>query len=122
MLTYRSSDRLEIIGYTDFDFAGCQDSKKSTTDYIFHVSLRSYFMKKYKAIIDSTMEAEFISYFQASNQAKWLCNFVTELRIMETIQSPLKIYYDNNSAVSYSNNNRISSKSKHIGIKYLTVK
>jgi hypothetical protein len=35
MLTYRRSDRLEIIGYTDSNFAGCQDSKKSTTGYIF---------------------------------------------------------------------------------------
>ncbi|KAL9263015.1 Retrovirus-related Pol polyprotein from transposon TNT 1-94-like protein [Drosera capensis] len=30
MLTYRRSDQLEIIGYTDSDFAGCQDSLKST--------------------------------------------------------------------------------------------
>jgi hypothetical protein len=35
MLTYQRSDRLEIISYTDFDFVGCQDSKKSTTGYIF---------------------------------------------------------------------------------------
>jgi hypothetical protein len=38
------------------------------------------------------------------------------------IKSPLKIYCDNNSAVSYSNNNRSSRKSKHIGIKFLAVK
>ena len=29
MLTYRKSDQLEIIGYSDSDFAGCQDSRKS---------------------------------------------------------------------------------------------
>ena len=34
MLTYRKSDRLEIIGYSDSDFAGCQDSMKSTSGYI----------------------------------------------------------------------------------------
>jgi hypothetical protein len=68
------------------------------------------------------METEFISCFQASNQPIWLRNFVSGLRIMETIQSPLKIYCDNNFAVSYSNNNMSSNKSKHIGIKFLTVK
>ena len=26
-LTYRLSDQLEIVGYSDSDFAGCQDSK-----------------------------------------------------------------------------------------------
>ncbi|XP_021761156.1 uncharacterized protein LOC110725988 [Chenopodium quinoa] len=35
MLTYRRSDQLEIVGYTDSDFAGCQDSLKSTSGYIF---------------------------------------------------------------------------------------
>ncbi|XP_074336307.1 secreted RxLR effector protein 161-like [Apium graveolens] len=28
MLTYRKSDHLEIIGYSDFDFGGCKDEKK----------------------------------------------------------------------------------------------
>ncbi|RDX80607.1 hypothetical protein CR513_38828, partial [Mucuna pruriens] len=35
MLTYRKSKDLEIIGYSDSDFAGCQDSKRSTYGYIF---------------------------------------------------------------------------------------
>ena len=35
MLTYRRSDKLEIIGFSDSDFAGCQDSRKSTSGYIF---------------------------------------------------------------------------------------
>ena len=34
MLTYRRSDQLEITGYSDSDFAGCQDSKRSTSGYI----------------------------------------------------------------------------------------
>ena len=35
MLTYRRSDRLEIVGYSNFDFTGCLDSKRSTLGYIF---------------------------------------------------------------------------------------
>jgi hypothetical protein len=34
MLTYRRSDKLEFVGYTDADFAGCVDSRKSTSGYI----------------------------------------------------------------------------------------
>ena len=34
MLTYRKLDKLEIIGYSDFDFAGCRDSMKSTSGYL----------------------------------------------------------------------------------------
>ncbi|KAL9263744.1 Retrovirus-related Pol polyprotein from transposon TNT 1-94-like protein [Drosera capensis] len=39
MLIYRRSDQFEIIRYTDSDFAGCQDSLKSTSGYI-HIQSR----------------------------------------------------------------------------------
>ena len=35
MLQYRRSDSLEIFGYSDSNFAGCQDSKRSTSGYVF---------------------------------------------------------------------------------------
>ena len=44
------------------------------------------------------------------------------MRIVDNIEKPLKIYCDNRAVVLYSNNNRSSSKSKHIDIKFLVVK
>ena len=35
MLTYKNSDNHEVVGYSDSDFAGCVDTKKSTSGYIF---------------------------------------------------------------------------------------
>ena len=35
IMTYRRVQNLQLIGYSDSDFAGCQDDKKSTTGYIF---------------------------------------------------------------------------------------
>ena len=35
MLTYRRSEKFEIIGYTDFDYTGCQETMKSSSDYIY---------------------------------------------------------------------------------------
>jgi hypothetical protein len=35
MLTYRKSDQLKIIGYSDSDFARCQDSCRFTSGYVF---------------------------------------------------------------------------------------
>jgi hypothetical protein len=68
------------------------------------------------------MAAEFITCFEASNYEIWLRNFVTGLRIVDTIKLSLKLYCDNSSAVLYSNNNRSSSKSKHIDIKFIIVR
>ena len=124
MLTYRRSDNLEIIGYSDSDHAGCQDSLKSTSGYIYLLAggAISWRSAKQTLTAPSTMAAEFIVYFEASNQAIWLRNFVTGLQIVDGIERPLKLFCDNNSAVMYSNNNRSSTKSKFIDIEFLVVK
>src|SRR5438270_4661111 len=90
----------------------------------FSVGWKSYIWKSVKQTLIAlfTMAAEFVACFEASNQGLWLRNFVSGLRILEGIEKPLKIYCDNNSAVMYSSNNRSSSKSKHIDIKFLAVK
>ena len=49
-------------------------------------------------------------------------NFVTSLRVVDGIERPLRIYCDNESTVQYSNNNRSTTKSKFINIKFLVVK
>ena len=68
------------------------------------------------------MEAEFVACYEASNQAIWLRNFITGLQIVDGIERPLRINCDNKAAELYSKNNRSSSKSKHIDIKFLVVK
>jgi hypothetical protein len=63
MLKYRRSDKLEDIGYTDSDFAGCVDSLKSTSSYIFMLAGEaiSWRSVKQSMIASSTMTAEFIT-------------------------------------------------------------
>jgi hypothetical protein len=73
-------------------------------------------------IVSFTMAAKFIACFETSKYEIWLKNFIIGLRIMATIKLPFKLYYDNSSAVLYSNNNMSSSKFKHIDIKLLAVK
>ena len=70
MLMYRQTNNLDLVGYSDADFAGCVDSRKSTSGYIFimaggAVSWRSV---KQTLIATSTMKAEFISCFEATSQ------------------------------------------------------
>ena len=35
MLTYRRTSNLEVVGYSDSDYAGCKDTRKSTFGYLF---------------------------------------------------------------------------------------
>lgn len=77
---------------------------------------------KQSFITSSTIAAEFIICYKASNHEIWLQNFVTRLCVVNGINRPLKLFCDNKSTVLYSNNNINSTKSKHINIKFLIVK
>ena len=35
MLTYQRTNTLEVVGFSDPDYASCVDDKKSTSNYIF---------------------------------------------------------------------------------------
>ena len=68
------------------------------------------------------MEAEFVSYFEASSHGVWLKSFISGLRIVDSISRPLKLYCDNSAAVFMAKNNKSGSRSKHIDIKYLAIR
>lgn len=104
---------MEIIGYYEADYNGCQDSRRSTSGYIYLMAGGAISWKSIKQtiIVSSTMAAEFIACYEASNHGIWLWNFVLGLRVVESVERPLKIYCDNKAIVLFSNNNRFSSKS-----------
>ncbi|XP_050946536.1 secreted RxLR effector protein 161-like [Cucumis melo] len=68
MLTYKRSDHLEVIGYSDSDFAGCVDTRKFTFGYLFLLTEGAISWKsaKQSIIAASTMEAEFVACFEAT--------------------------------------------------------
>ena len=124
MLMYRWTDNLEVVGYSDADYAGCVDSLKSTSGYIFMLAggAVSWRSAKQTLTATSTMEAEFVSCFEATSHGVWLKSFISGLRIVDSISRPLRIYCDNSAAVFTAKNARSSSRSKHIDIKYLAIK
>ncbi|KAB2604291.1 retrotransposon protein [Pyrus ussuriensis x Pyrus communis] len=124
MLTYSYVDKLELVGFTDSDLAGCVDDRKSTNGYIFLLANGAVSWKsaKQKGIASSTMEAEFIGCYAATQQAIWLKNMVRGLEIVDNVDRPLKLYCDNKAAVFFSKNNKRSYASRLMDIKYLKVR
>jgi transposase InsO family protein len=124
MLMYRRTDNLEVIGYSDSDFVGCVDSRKSTSGYIFMMAggAVSWRSAKQTLIATSTMEAEFVSCFEATLHGVWLKSFISGLRIMDSISKPLRMYCDNSAVVFMAKNNKSGSRNKHIDIKYLAIR
>ena len=113
-----------VNGYIDLDFAGCLDSRKSTFGYLFLLAGRAISWKSVKqyVIAASTMEAEFVACYESMIHALWLRNFISGLRVVDTITKPLKIYCDNSTAVFFSKNDKYSRGAKHMELKYFVVK
>ena len=124
MLIYRQTDELEVIDYSDSDFAGCIDPQKSMFGYIFMfasgtVSSRS---TKQTLTVTSTMEVEFVSYFKATSYGVQLKSFIVGLRVVDSRSKPLKMYCDNSTIVFMAKNNKSGSQSKHIDIKSFAIR
>ena len=119
MLTFKRSDNLEVIGYTDSNFAGCVDHRKSTFGYVYLLAGAEISWKSAKQTIiaASTMEAEFVAFFEAIVHRLWLRNFISGLAIVDTIKKPLRIYCENSTAVLFSKNDKYSNGAKHMELK-----
>ena len=68
MLMYKHIDNMDMVAYFDVDFAGCVDSHKSKSGYIVIMVGGAVTFKSVKQtlIATSTMEVEFVSYFEAT--------------------------------------------------------
>ena len=121
---YRQTDNLDVIGYSDLDFAGCVDSRKSISGYIFMMASEaiSWMSIKQTLTATSTMEVEFVPCFEATSHDAWLKSFIYGLKIVDTISRPLRIFCDNSTTVFMAKNNKSGSQSKHIDIKYLAIR
>lgn len=79
MLTYKRSDKLEDIGYSDSSFAGCQDSMKSTLAiYLLAKGVVSWKSYKHTLIAPSITEAKFKACYEAFNHGIWLQKIFTD--------------------------------------------
>ncbi|KAJ9555756.1 hypothetical protein OSB04_010370 [Centaurea solstitialis] len=123
-LTYRKSKQLELVGYSDSDYAKCVDTMKSTSGYIFLLAGAAVSWKSVKQsiITNSTMEAEFVACHEAMNHCLWLRNFISRFGDLNFVSGPLNLYCDNKAAVFFSKHDRYSKGTKHMDLKYLLVK
>ena len=113
--TYKKSTHPQVIGFSDSDFGGCQDTRHCTLGYVYLFSggAISWKSQKSELIYTSTMEAEYVACYEASIQGIWLRNFVSEFKAVKFIDKLLTLYCDNQAAIFFS---------KHMDLKYLSLK
>ncbi|GJY85355.1 hypothetical protein Tco_0499381 [Tanacetum coccineum] len=82
MLSYQKTDNLEVIGYSDSDFAKCKDSSRSTSVYIFMLSRGpiSWRSREQELTTTSTVMAKYVACYHAASYAILLRNLVFGLK------------------------------------------
>ncbi|MCO5564231.1 hypothetical protein L7F22_017889 [Adiantum nelumboides] len=109
------------MGYTDSDYEGDLDNKRSTSGYVFTmvegaVSWRS---RLQTCVTQCTTEAEYVAPSEACKEAIWLGRLVTDLGIKE--ETPM-LHCDSQSAIQLASNLTYHSKTKHVDVKYHFIK
>uniref|UniRef100_A0A2N9EG19 Reverse transcriptase Ty1/copia-type domain-containing protein n=1 Tax=Fagus sylvatica TaxID=28930 RepID=A0A2N9EG19_FAGSY len=112
-------DELEIKGFTDVDFAGDTDDRKSTNEYVFLFGgiAVSWLSKKQSCVAKYTMEAEDIACSTAVSNAVWIKRFVDSLKL-DMQDRPVNVFCENKSAISLIKSGANSSKGKQIDVNY----
>jgi hypothetical protein len=115
---YKQSGDVELLAYTDNDYAGDLEDRKSTLGLLFMLSSRavSWSSKKQPVVTLSTTEAEFIAAAFCACQAVWLRRMLEKLD--HASAGTTIIYCDNNSTIKLSKNPVMHGRSKHIDVRF----
>ena len=113
-----SRRKTEYFGYSDADFAGDLDDRKSTSGYcfVFGDGAVSWKCSKQTCTSMSTAESEYVALSESCKEAVWLQNLLSDLH--NCTNEPILIYEDNQSALCISKSNKGHGKTKHIQVKY----
>ena len=73
-ILYSTSNDLQLVGYTDSDFAGNTEDRRSTSGYAFHLGtgVIAWASKKQSIVTLSSAEAEYVAGTTAACQAVWM--------------------------------------------------
>uniref|UniRef100_A0A803R4Z6 Reverse transcriptase Ty1/copia-type domain-containing protein n=1 Tax=Cannabis sativa TaxID=3483 RepID=A0A803R4Z6_CANSA len=106
-----------IEGYSDADYAGDRDSRKSTSSYMFLLggNCVSWKAQLQPVVALSTTESEYISTTEAIKEAIWMKGLLTEIKLLKEVP---RVYSDSQSCVHLCRNPVFHDRTKHIEIKY----
>jgi hypothetical protein len=116
-ICFSRETNLVLAGYSDADWAGNADDRKSTSGGCFYVgtNLVAWMSRKQASISLSTAEAEYIVAESCCTQLLWMKKLLWDYGFT---QDTMVIHYDNTSAINISKNPVQHSQTKHIDIRH----
>lgn len=118
-IAYCQTASADIVGYTDANWAGDLDNRRSTSGNVFLLADGpiSWTSKRQSVVAVSTAESEYIALFHCIQEALWLRKLFTDIHQTEMVE-PMKINIDNQAAIKIASNSNGHGRIKHMDIKY----
>jgi Reverse transcriptase (RNA-dependent DNA polymerase) len=116
-LTLGGTIKPRLTGYTDSDYAGCTDTRQSTSGYIFTLGCGSvsWSSKRQSIVTTSSCKAEYVASCHATKEAMWLRRL---LELLGFRQSTTTIHSDNAGSISLTKDAAFHARSKHIDVQF----
>ncbi|GJZ05147.1 retrovirus-related pol polyprotein from transposon TNT 1-94 [Tanacetum coccineum] len=120
-LWYPKDSGFALRAFADADYAGCQDTRRSTSGsaQFLRDKLVSWSLKKQKSVAISTIEAYYIALSGCCAQILWMRSQLSDYGFTF---NKIPLYCDNQSAIVLCYNNVQHSRSKHIDIRHHFIK
>ena len=117
-IAFTRSESEECIGFSDADWAGDQQDRRSTSGYLFLMAGGpvSWKSKRQGCVALSTAEAEYMALSLAAQETIWIRRLLTELG--KKPKGPTVLMEDNQSAIAMAKNPQFHSRAKHIDIRH----
>ena len=121
-LTFRGDKGFNLHAYCDSDWAGCPDTRRSTSGFavMFAGASVSWIAKRQPTVALSSAEAEYVTACLAAQEVQWIRQLLAEISV-PIGDAPTVVYSDSQSAIHMANN-PTSGRAKHMDIKYHFVK
>ncbi|TQE11048.1 hypothetical protein C1H46_003308 [Malus baccata] len=117
-LLYKTGAGFVMNGYTDADFGGDMDDRRSTSGYVFLCDSTSvsWCNKKQDSVSLSTTEAEYKAASLAAQECVWLRRLIKD--VYQPCGKSTTLFCDNQSAIKLASNPIFHARTKHIEIEH----
>lgn len=115
---FPANENLVLFAYSDADFAGCVNTRHSTTGYLFQVgrAIISWASQRQKCVSISTAESEYKAASEAVREMMWLRSLLMDL-LPNGFDIPI-LSIDNQSAMKLVKNPEMHKRTKHIDVSF----